>query len=147
MPISTHLLRLFVYVPPTTPKLPVLNLSAIMLSSLGSQFSAIQLGDSKQPGLKYDLPRSQFRNAGVILLLCGRGSTSSASCLPVFCNTPKGRSQGALEEMLFANPSMHHMLKYLERLGHVENKRLGGGSLNCGSLWFFFLILILNLLY
>jgi hypothetical protein len=124
------LLRLFVYVPPTTPTLPASNTSASTSFSLGSQPSAMQLGDSKQPGLKYDLPRPQLRNAGQILLLRRRDSTNSGSHLPVFWNTPKRGSQGALEEMLFANPAMHHMLKYLERLDLVENQRLGSGSLN-----------------
>jgi hypothetical protein len=90
----------------------------------------MQLGDSKQPGLKYDLPEPHLRNAGQILLLRGRDSTSSTSCLPVFWNTPKEGSQGALEEMLFANPTMHHMLKYLERLKLVENKRLRRSTLD-----------------
>jgi hypothetical protein len=124
------LLRLFVYVPPATPTLPASNPAASTLSLLGSQLSATQLGDSKQPGLKYDLPRPQLRNAGQILLLRRRDSTSSVSCLPVFWNTPKEGGQGAIEEMLFANPAMHHMLKYLERLRLVDNKPLGGGSLN-----------------
>ncbi|KAF1962259.1 alpha/beta-hydrolase [Byssothecium circinans] len=124
------LLRLFVYVPPATPTLPASNPSASQLSSLGSQLSAVQLSDSNQPGPRYELPRPQLRNAGQILLLRGPGSMRSASYLPVFWNTPKEGSQGALEEMLFANPAMHHMLKYLERLGLVENKRSGSGSLN-----------------
>jgi len=116
------LLQLFVYVPRATSTLPASNTPASTLSSLGSQLSATQLGGSEQLGLKYDLPRPQLRNAGQILLLRAGGSTSSASSLPVFWNTPKEGSQGALEEMLFANFAMHHMLKYLERLGLIENK-------------------------
>lgn len=123
------LLRLFVYVPPTTQTSLASNTPASTLSSLNYQISATQLGSSEQTSLKYDLPKPQLRNAGKILLLRAGGSTSSASRLPVFWNTPKEGSQGALEDMLFANFAMHHMLKYLERLGVVENNRLGGSSL------------------
>jgi hypothetical protein len=122
--------RLFVYVSPETPTLPASYHSASMLSLLGSQLSAMQIDDSKQPGLKHDLPGPQLRSAGQILCLRGKVSTSSASCLPVFWNTPKEGSWGALQEILFANPTMDHVLKYLERLKLVDYKRLRGNTLS-----------------
>lgn len=117
------LLRLFVCIPSASPAAPASNVSASTISSPASQLSSTQLGNSERPGLRYDLPKAQLRNAGQVLLLRRRDSASSASYLPVFWNVPKEGSRCALEDMLFANPAMHHMLKYLERLDLVEGKK------------------------
>lgn len=36
---------------------------------------------------------------------------------------PGDGHEGCLEEMLFGNPAMHHMAKYLERLGLVKGEK------------------------
>ncbi|KAL2063124.1 hypothetical protein VTL71DRAFT_6196 [Oculimacula yallundae] len=123
------LLRLFVYVPPPSPASNYSNAPSNALSSLGAHLSSMQIVDDTKTKLKYDLPKPQLRNAGQVLLLCKPDPKRLASDLPVFWNVPTQGAQGALEEMLFANPAMHHMLKYLERLGLVQVKRPGGGSL------------------